>query len=134
MGPTTHLAIDSGEQGNRAIATEMRRTAVLGLVISLVLLLVVAGDLPRFAQPEPPATETELADGWQLASSRDVGDDGATVSRADYQPTGWHQVRTMPATVLQALEDTRPDVPDEEAEARFAARRAAARRKAGSAG
>ena len=105
MGPTTHLAIDSGEQGNRAIATEMRRTAVLGLVISLVLLLVVAGDLPRFAQPEPPATETELADGWQLASSRDVGDDGTTVSRADYQPTGWHQVRTMPATVLQALED-----------------------------
>jgi DNA-damage-inducible protein J len=38
------------------------------------------------------------------------------------------------AKVLQALEDTRPDVPDEEAEARFAARRAAARRKAGSAG
>ncbi|MDI4655864.1 MULTISPECIES: type II toxin-antitoxin system RelB/DinJ family antitoxin [Xanthobacter] len=38
------------------------------------------------------------------------------------------------AKVLQAIEDTRPDVPDEEAEAHFAARRATARRKAGSAG
>lgn len=38
------------------------------------------------------------------------------------------------AKVLQALGDTRPDVPDEEAEVHFAARRAAARRKAGSAG
>ncbi|OZA91718.1 MAG: damage-inducible protein [Azorhizobium sp. 39-67-5] len=38
------------------------------------------------------------------------------------------------AKVLQAIEDTRADVPDEEAEARFATRRATARRKAGSAG
>lgn len=38
------------------------------------------------------------------------------------------------AKVLQAIEDSRPDVPDEEAEAHFAARRATARRKAGSAG
>ena len=37
------------------------------------------------------------------------------------------------AKVLQALEDTRPDVADEDAEAHFAARRAVARRKAGSA-
>jgi len=32
------------------------------------------------------------------------------------------------AKVLQVIEDTRPDVPDEEAEAHFAARRATARR------
>jgi len=38
------------------------------------------------------------------------------------------------AKVLQALDDTRLDVADEDAEAHFAARRAAARRKAGSAG
>ena len=34
------------------------------------------------------------------------------------------------AKVLEALNDTRPDVSDEEVEARFAQRRAAARRKA----
>lgn len=35
------------------------------------------------------------------------------------------------AKVIEALNDTRPDVPDDEAEAQFAQRRAAARRKAG---
>lgn len=35
------------------------------------------------------------------------------------------------AKVLEALNDTRPDVPDDEAEAHFAERRAAARRRAG---
>lgn len=35
------------------------------------------------------------------------------------------------AKVLEALEDTRPDVPDEEAEAHFATRRAAARARTG---
>lgn len=35
------------------------------------------------------------------------------------------------AKVLEALNDTRPDVSDDEAEAHFAKRRAAARRKAG---
>ena len=34
------------------------------------------------------------------------------------------------AKVLEALDDTRPDVPDDQANARFSARRAAARRKA----
>lgn len=34
------------------------------------------------------------------------------------------------AKVREALEDTRPDTPDDEVEARFAERRAAARRKA----
>lgn len=35
------------------------------------------------------------------------------------------------AKVREALEDTRPDLPDDEVEAHFAERRAAARRKAG---
>ncbi|ACL62519.1 type II toxin-antitoxin system RelB/DinJ family antitoxin [Methylobacterium nodulans] len=35
------------------------------------------------------------------------------------------------AKVLEALDDTRPDVPDDQAEAHFAQRRAAARRRAG---
>ena len=34
------------------------------------------------------------------------------------------------AKVREALEDTRPDIPDDQAEAHFAGRRAAARRKA----
>jgi exo-1,4-beta-D-glucosaminidase len=83
----------------------MRRTAVLGIVVLLVLLVISAGDLPRFARPEPPAAEVQLFEGWQLASSRNVSDDGSVISTAGYRGTNWHDVRRMPATVLQALED-----------------------------
>ena len=83
----------------------MRRNAVLGIVVLLVLLLVSAGDLPRFARPEPPAQELQLADGWQLASARDVTAGGAVISTPRFATTDWHQVRRMPTTVLSALQD-----------------------------
>ena len=88
----------------------MRRSAVLGAVILLVLVFFSAGDVPRFARPEAPAVDVQLAEGWQLASSRDVTADGSAVSRADYFGPGyrgakWHDIRSMPATVLKALED-----------------------------
>jgi exo-1,4-beta-D-glucosaminidase len=75
-------------------------------VVSLLLLLVSAGDLPRFVHPpEQPAGLTELSSGWQLASARDVTAPGSDVSRAGFGGKGWHQVRRMPSTVLQTLED-----------------------------
>ncbi|MCW2519204.1 MAG: glycoside hydrolase, partial [Mycobacterium sp.] len=86
------------------IAPEMRRTAVLGFVVLLVLLLISTGDLPRFARPEPPAQQIQLSDGWQLASARDVTDEGSAISLEGYRGPNWHDVRRMPATVLQALE------------------------------
>jgi exo-1,4-beta-D-glucosaminidase len=87
------------------IAPEMRRTAVLGFVVLLVLLLLSTADLPRFARPEPPAKDVQLTDGWQLASARDVTAGGAAISVAGYRGPNWHDVPHMPATVLQALED-----------------------------
>jgi exo-1,4-beta-D-glucosaminidase len=86
------------------IAPEMRRTAVLGFVVLLVVLLISTGDLPRFARPEPPAQQIQLSDGWQLASARDVTDEGSAISLEGYRGPNWHDVRRMPATVLQALE------------------------------
>nr|WP_173008313.1 sugar-binding domain-containing protein [Mycolicibacterium sp. P1-18] len=83
----------------------MRRTVVLGFVVLLVLLVLSVGDVPRFARPEPPAKEVGLSDGWQLASARDVTDDGAAISQPDYRTATWHDVRRMPATVLGALQD-----------------------------
>ncbi|MET0473851.1 MAG: glycoside hydrolase [Mycobacterium sp.] len=83
----------------------MRRSAVLGLVVILVLLFLSAGDVPRFARPQLPVAEVELSAGWQLASARDVTADGSVVSRQDYRGPRWHDVRSMPATVLKALED-----------------------------
>ena len=83
----------------------MRRTAILGVVVLLVLFLISAGDLPRFARPEPPAQDVQLSDGWQLASAREVPDAGSAISVAGYRGPNWHDVRRMPTTVLQALED-----------------------------
>lgn len=90
------------------ISTVPRRRAGLAAalaVVALLLLLATPGDVPRFATPEAPATTVELADGWGLASARVVGDDGAAISSAGYADPRWHAVRSMPATVLQALED-----------------------------
>lgn len=83
----------------------MRRSAVLGIVVLLVLLLFSVSDVPRFARPESPAEQMPLSEGWQLASARDVAADGSVISGADYRGPKWHDVRRMPATVLQALED-----------------------------
>ena len=100
---------DDGEE--TAISTRRRTILATLLVVSLVLACV--GAAPTFARPQQPPDRIELSDGWQLASARRVTADGATVSRADYTPgTGWHTVRRMPSTVLEALQDdgTFPDL------------------------
>ncbi len=76
-----------------------------------VLLFAVGGDLPGFARNQPAPLQTELSSGWTLASARGLPDDGATISRPDYRGQGWHSIRQMPSTVLQALVDdgTYPD-------------------------
>lgn len=90
----------------------MRRPAVLGIVVLLVLLLSSVGDVPRLARPEPPAEDVQLSHGWQLASARDVTADGSVISSDAYRGSKWHDIRSMPATVLKALEDdgTYPDL------------------------
>lgn len=75
------------------------------LLVTVLLLAICAGDLPRFATPEPPSLRSEIADGWQLRSARGLDADGSALSRTDYQPVDWHTIASMPATVLQALED-----------------------------
>jgi exo-1,4-beta-D-glucosaminidase len=99
-------------KGAANIVSETRRTAVLCAVVALLLLSLSAGDLPRVPLPESPASQVEIGSGWRLASGRDVKADGSVVSRADYADATWHEVKHMPATVLQTLEDdgTYPDL------------------------
>jgi exo-1,4-beta-D-glucosaminidase len=99
------LLASAQPDGSRTIAPEPRRTAVLGMVVSLLLVLLVSGDFARYVRPEAPAGLIELSSGWRLASSRDVAAAGPDVSRPDFKGTGWHDVRRMPATVLQTLQD-----------------------------
>ena len=86
------------------------------VLLVLLLLLCGTGDLPRYARPEAPAAQVELADGWTLASAWNATDDGTVIStqeyrEADHPESQWHQVRSMPATVLEALraDGTYPD-------------------------
>ena len=74
--------------------------------------MACAGSFPTFARPQPPPDQIELAEGWQLASARELTADGADISRADYPGQGWHTIRRMPATVLEVLQDdgTYPDL------------------------
>lgn len=90
----------------------MRRGLALGAVISLVLLFVCTGDLPRLMKPMSQAEQVELAQGWQLASAQSIAATGSQISRSGFAGAGWHQVRHMPASVLQALQDdgTYPDL------------------------
>ena len=93
-----------------AISPRRRKTLSASLII--LLLLVCAGSFPSFGRPQQPPDRIELSDGWQLASATQLGADGATVSRAGYAAPGWHKIRRMPATVLEALQDdgTYPDL------------------------
>jgi exo-1,4-beta-D-glucosaminidase len=75
-------------------------------------LLACAGSFRTFARPQPPPDQIELAEGWQLASARELTADGSDVSRPDYPGQGWHTIRRMPATVLEVLQNdgTYPDL------------------------
>ena len=84
----------------------------MGTVVALVVtLLICAGDVPRFVPPEAAPTTVELSDGWTLASARDEPAGGDVVSTPGFRDDTWHRVRTMPATVLEALraDGTYPD-------------------------
>jgi exo-1,4-beta-D-glucosaminidase len=76
------------------------------------LVVLCAADFSAPARPEPSPGTIELAGGWQLSSARGLRADGASLSRADFQESGWHPIRRMPATVLEVLEDdgTYPDL------------------------
>ncbi len=75
-------------------------------------LLACAGSVPTFAPRLSPPDQIELAEGWQLASAKDLTADGASVSRPDNAGGDWHAIRHMPSTVLEALQDdgTYPDL------------------------
>ena len=65
--------------------------------VSVVSLCTVA-----LAQSKPLPPPIELASGWQLQDASKVPQSGATISAADFQPTGW-LAAAVPGTVLTSL-------------------------------
>src|SRR5215472_11666354 len=48
---------------------------------------------------------TELKSAWRLQSSWNVVQDGSLISQLSYDASSWHEVHSMPVTVLQALQE-----------------------------
>ncbi|MBI3216878.1 MAG: glycoside hydrolase [Mycobacterium sp.] len=74
--------------------------------------MIGTSDVPTFVRADAAPAQIELAQGWKLASARDVPAGGAAISAPDFDTDGWHAIRQMPATVLEALQDdgTYPDL------------------------
>jgi len=70
-------------------------------VIFLTVLFVA---LQCLAQPVSPGTE-ELKTGWKLASSWSAVEEGSVISQPSYDASKWYSIATMPATVLQILQE-----------------------------
>ncbi len=79
---------------------------ILLKIFAVVLLVLCAADFRAVPPPQPAAgQDIELAGGWTLKSASRLSDDGAVISAAGYDDTGWVQVPRMPGTVLEILQD-----------------------------
>lgn len=74
----------------------------LRLLLRLIALIILLAD--AMAVPVSPNT-AELKDGWRLESSWNVVQDGRPISQPSYDDSKWHKVASMPATVLQILQE-----------------------------
>lgn len=79
---------------------------MLSVALTVMLMLVCAGDHQQFQRSQPAPVTVELDKGWTLAASGRLADGGPEISGADYRPAApaWHQVSRMPATVLDILQ------------------------------
>src|SRR5580704_5255613 len=99
-----HSGDNRGHESARKVDSVNRaRTHFFRLTFSLFL-SIGAGHLSSSAAAESPKT-IELAENWKLTSANKLQQSGAAISLLDYQDTGWHTIRRMPATVLEILEE-----------------------------
>ncbi len=73
-------------------------------VISALLLSFCLLTSPAFVFSQAPE-KLELSKNWKLASAKDIGVDGASISSVSYSGEGWRPIHQMPATVLEILQE-----------------------------
>jgi exo-1,4-beta-D-glucosaminidase len=80
----------------------MNRAALAAPLLLLAPALAGVPASPAAETPPAPPAPILLRDGWQLQSSVLAKEEGAAVSAAGFDASGWHPV-TVPTTVLHAL-------------------------------
>lgn len=75
-----------------------------------MLLVALGTALALVAAPQTLAAPlfsgtTELRSGWRLASSWNAVEEGSVISRPSYDDSKWYAIASMPATVLQVLQE-----------------------------
>jgi exo-1,4-beta-D-glucosaminidase len=75
--------------------------------LSVFLMLSVLARVCAGAQsvPHEPSGVVELAQNWKLISASDEPESGAVISQPSYLTDHWHSIASMPATVLEILEE-----------------------------
>jgi exo-1,4-beta-D-glucosaminidase len=75
-------------------------------IFAILILVLCAADLRAIPAVQPVAGhDVELDTDWTLKSASGLRADGATISSAGYDDSGWVAVRQMPGTVLDILQD-----------------------------
>lgn len=82
----------------------MRRTTFIRHWREAILAGVVLAAPLCGAAPISPET-IELPTGWRMASSWNVVQDGSAISQSSYDASKWHNIKRMPATVLEVLQE-----------------------------
>ncbi len=64
-----------------------------------------AGPQTSITSANSSSTFIELAEGWRLSSADKVTAEGSAVSSLDFDISQWYEIRHMPATVLEILQE-----------------------------
>ena len=75
--------------------------------VHIVTFCLLSATLPRMAYASPPAGPNlrELQQKWKIVAADKIAGDQTLVSHAAFDGSQWYEVKRMPATVLQTLED-----------------------------
>ena len=82
---------------------DVRMVAALVFVTAALVWVCWATDVR--AETAQSSNKIELAQGWKLKSASGESAGGAAISQADFQDANWHEIRRMPATVLEILQE-----------------------------
>ena len=90
--------------GNRVMAKARMLVFLLSL-LALLASLTASSWAQKDTVSDPSSNLFELAQGWHLMSADQITGEDAAVSSPNFDASHWYEVRHMPATVLEVLQE-----------------------------